>query len=389
MPWVHAGAWSMRLWRATTTPEVSLSRVGVWASAVLLLAAGIASSCDARTQGPGVPPAPDYAHADTWAAWPGRTSGADSVAPGLPDASVPEDAKVDVFFIHPTTYLTGSEPNARFDEPGLTSSQIEHGALRYQASAFNACCRIYAPHYRQATISAFLTGDDVQAVAAFELAYADVLRAFDYYLQHENHGRPFIIASHSQGSLHAMRLLQERIARRPLQQQLVVAYAIGYDIPEDIERTGLPVCRSATQTGCLVDWNTVKQGISDSTRASHHLIWLDGRYQHFDDRSLVCVNPLNWELGGTARAELNLGALPAVRASEALLPAVPQLTGASCESGLLRVSIPLRQRHGFSNVMTVAGSYHVFDYNIFYTNIRVNVRERISAFRAQAAAPAH
>jgi hypothetical protein len=67
---------------------------------------------------------------------------------------------------------------------------------------------------------------------------------------------------------------------------------------------------------------------------------------------------------------------------------VPQLTGASYEAGLLRVSIPLRQRHGFSNVMTVAGSYHVFDYNIFYTNIRVNVRERISAFRAQAAAPA-
>ena len=29
--------------------------------------------------------------------------------------------------------------------------------------------------------------------------------------------------------------------------------------------------------------------------------------------------------------------------------------------------------------MTLAGSYHVFDYNIFYTNIRVNVRERISA----------
>jgi hypothetical protein len=310
------------------------------------------------------------------------------VAPGLPDASVPEDAKVDVFFIHPTTYLTGTEPNARFDEPGLTSSRIEHGVLRFQASVFNACCRIYAPHYRQATISAFLSGDDAQATAAFELAYADVLRAFDYYLQHENHGRPFIIASHSQGSLHAMRLLQERIARQPPQHLLVVAYAIGYDIPEDIERNGVPVCRSATQTGCLVDWNSVKEGISDSTRAAHHLIWLDGRYQHLDDRGPVCVNPLNWELGGTARAELNLGALPAVRASEALLPPVPQLTGASCEAGLLRVSIPLRQRHGFSNVMTLAGSYHVFDYNIFYTNIRVNVRERISAFRAQAAAPA-
>ncbi|MGB9332632.1 MAG: DUF3089 domain-containing protein [Steroidobacteraceae bacterium] len=379
----------MRLWRATTTAEVSLSRVAVRASAVLLLAAGIASPCNARTQAPSAPPAPQYAQADTWAAWPGRASSADSVAPGLPDASVPDDAKVDVFFIHPTTYLTGIEPNARFDEPGLTSSRIDDDVLRFQASVFNACCRIYAPHYRQATISAFLTGDDAQAIAAFELAYADVLRAFDYYLQHENHGRAFIIASHSQGSLHAMRLLQERIARRPLQQQLVVAYAIGYDIPEDIERTGVPVCRSAPQTGCLVDWNTVKEGISDSTRVSHHLIWLDERYQHIDGRSLVCVNPLNWELGGTAAAQLNLGALPTVRASEALLPPVPQLTGASCEAGLLRVSIPLRQRHGFSNVMTLAGSYHVFDYSLFYTNIRMNVRERISAFRAQAAAPTH
>jgi hypothetical protein len=354
---------------------------------VLLLAAGIASTCYAETQGAHVPPAPDYAHADTWAAWPGRASTADSVAPGLPDASVPDGAKVDVLFIHPTTYLTGSEPNAHYDEAGPTSSQIDQGVLRLQASAFNACCHIYAPHYRQATISAFLSGDDAQAMAAFELAYADVLRAFDYYLKHENHGRPFIIASHSQGSLHAMRLLQERIARQPLQRQLVVAYAIGYDIPEDIERTGIPVCRSATQTSCLVGWNTVKEGISGRTRAAHHLIWLEGRYQHLDARTLICVNPLNWKTGATAPAQLNLGALPAVRASEALLPPVPQLTGASCEAGLLRVSIPLRQRHGFINVMTLAGSYHVFDYSLFYANIRVNVRARISAYHEAAAAP--
>jgi hypothetical protein len=60
------------------------------------------------------PPAPDYSHADAWA------------------------------------YLIGSAPNARYDEPGLTASQIDHGVLRFQASVFNACGRIYAPHYRQA-----------------------------------------------------------------------------------------------------------------------------------------------------------------------------------------------------------------------------------------------
>lgn len=375
-------------WRATITGELHLTHVGLRAGVVLLLAALSAAACAAESQAPRAPPAPDYAHADTWAAWPGRPSGADGVVPELPEASVPDDEKVDVFFIHPTTYLTGSEPNARYNEAGLTSSQIDRGVLRFQASVFNACCRIYAPHYRQATISAFLSDEDAQAIAAFELAYADVLRAFDYYLAHENHGRPFIIASHSQGSLHAMRLLQERIARQPLQRQLVVAYAIGYDIPQEIERAGVPVCRSATQIGCLVDWNTVKESISDSTREAHHQIWLDGRYQHIQGRSLVCVNPLTWTVDASAPAQLNLGALPAVRASEPLLPPVPQLTGASCEAGLLHVSIPLRQRHGFMNVMTLAGSYHVFDYNLFYSNIRVNARERIRAFHEAAAAPA-
>ena len=100
-----------------------------------------------------------------------------------------------MFFIHPTTFLGGYEDNASYDEPGQTSEQIDQGVLRFQASVFNACCRSYAPRYRQANLRAFTAGDDASAETAFELAYSDVLRAFDYYLAHENHGRPFIIAS--------------------------------------------------------------------------------------------------------------------------------------------------------------------------------------------------
>jgi hypothetical protein len=325
------------------------------------------------------PPAPDYAQAAAWAAWPGRPSGADSLAPGLADASLPQSERVDVFFIHPTTYLTGSEPNARYDEPGMTSTQIDRGVLRFQASAFNACCLIYAPHYRQATIHAFMSGGDAQARESFELAYSDVLRAFDYYLQHENQGRPFIIASHSQGSLHAMRLLQERVAGKPLQRRLVAAYVIGYMIPQQIERSGLPVCRSARQTGCLITWNTVKDGTGEEARQNSRLVWLEGRYQHAQG-DLVCVNPLSWEAGGDAAASLNLGSLPGVHGGAALQAPVPQLTGARCDGGLLHVNIPFSKRQGFADVLTLFGSYHIFDYNLFYTNIRVNVRERIRAF---------
>jgi Protein of unknown function (DUF3089) len=328
------------------------------------------------------PPAPDYSQPAAWAAWPGRPSDANLVAPGLVDAGLPEKEKVDVFFIHPTTYLSGSAANARFDEPGAPATRISHGVLRFQASVFNACCRIYAPRYRQANISAFQSRNALQSEAQFELAYGDVLRAFDHFLAHENHGRPFIIASHSQGSLHAMRLLQERIAGTPAQRQLIAAYVIGYEVPLDIEARGVPICRSATQTGCLIGWNTMKESADDSRHAQSRLIWLAGRYQPMGERSRVCVNPLNWTLGGSAAAALNVGALPGVPPESALLPPIAGLTGAHCDGGALRIAIPLAQRRGFADALTLAGSYHVFDYNIFYSNIRVNARERIRAFHA-------
>ena len=331
------------------------------------------------------PAAPDYTRADAWAAWPGRASGADAVPPGLADQALPEAEKADVFFIHPTTYLSNATANARYDEPGVTSTRIDTGVLRFQASAFNACCRIYAPHYRQAALAAFTRKDAAAAIAAYQVAYADVLRAFDYYLAHENQGRPFIIASHSQGSLHAARLLQERVAGQALQRQLVAAYVVGYYVPEEIERTGLPVCRTATQNGCLIDWNTLSEGKSDSARENTRLVWLQGRYQPLQGRKVVCVNPLNWSVDGAAPAALNLGALPGVRAGEDLPPPVPQLTGARCEDGALQVSVPLGKRRGFSDVLTFFGSYHIFDYNLFYTNIRANAKARVSAHHAAAA----
>ncbi len=328
------------------------------------------------------PPAPDYSHGEAWAAWPGRPSGADSLPPGVDDspALAPEE-RVDVFFIHPTTYLSGGATNARFDEPGVTTTRIDRGVLRFQASAFNGCCRIYAPHYRQAALGAFLLEDEAAAAAAYEIAYADVARAFDYYLSQQNHGRPFIIASHSQGSLHALRLLQQRVAHDP-QQQLLVAYVVGYQVPAQIEAAGVPVCRAPRQLHCLVSWNTVKAGTSDSPRRNHVLVWLDGRYQPLPAGSPLCVNPLTWTVDGEAPAASNLGALPAVPAGAELLPLVPHLAGARCAGGALQVAIPRRQRGGFADLLTLFGSYHVLDYNLFYANVRADARERVQAYRA-------
>src|SRR5262245_39157927 len=160
-----------------------------------------------------------------------------------------------------------------------------------------------------------------------------------------------------------MRLLQERIAAEPLRAQLVAAYVIGNSVPEDIERDAVPNCRAARATGCLLDWNSVAAGANDDRRRAVRLIWLAGHYLPLSGRPRVCVNPLNWLPDADAEASLNLGALPAVPAGTALRPALPQLTGARCDVGLLRVSIPWSERRGFSDVLTFFGSYHILDYN--------------------------
>lgn len=347
-----------------------------FAAALALALAGCARAADSPP-----PPAPDYAQPAAWAAWPDRASSADTVPPGL-DRGLPADQKVDAFFVHPTTYLFGDAPNARYDEPGATSARIDDGVLRFQASAFNACCRIYAPHYRQAALAAFRQDGDEKAQAAFELAYSDVRRAFDYYLAHENQGRPFILASHSQGSLHAMRLLQERIAGQPAERRLVAAYIVGYPVPEQVSRAGVPVCGSPQQTGCFVDWNTVRTGTADSSRERSRLVWLEGRYQHVDGRTLVCVNPLDWMIGGEASAQANLGSLPGVRAGAELKPPVAHLTGARCQGAALEVAIPWSRHAGFVDLLTFFGSYHILDYNLFYANVRINALQRVAAWRA-------
>jgi len=331
------------------------------------------------------PPAPDYAKQEAWVVWPGRASLADGIPQGT-DSAIANKAdvfivqKADVFFIHPTTYLSNATWNARFDEGGATGAQLENGVLRYQLSIFNGCCRMFAPRYRQTTISAFLKPDK-DSFAAYDLAYSDVLRAFDRYIERENNGRPFILASHSQGSLHATRLLQERIIARPdLRKRLIAAYIVGASLPEAMEDTGLPPCNSARQTGCIVDWNSVTALTPLALGRGIMMTYGEGKYQTVDKRTWLCVNPLTWTRTGAAKASANKGALPAVGHGQPLPALESGVTGAKCAKGRLVVALPLKKRKGFIDPLTKLGSYHNHDYNLFYASIRQNALDRVEAF---------
>jgi len=154
---------------------------------------------------------PDYSNLDHWAAHPWKWDPSDSVSASLRDNYHP-DTSVDIFFIHPTTYIDKANTmgwNAPVDDAEL-NAKTDYSTILFQASIFNEAGRVFAPRYRQANYFSYLpktAEDTLHAIAAFELAYQDVKAAFLYYLQHYNNGRPIIITTYCQCATHGKSLL--------------------------------------------------------------------------------------------------------------------------------------------------------------------------------------
>jgi hypothetical protein len=165
--------------------------------------------------------ATDYAKQENWAALPTMQDNADWTPKGL--QNLQDSAKADVFFIHPTTDVTGFKGNAAIDDKSI-NRQTDNFPIKYQASVFNESCKVYAPRYQQAALNNFFSKNSERSQEAFDIAYKDVKAAFEYYLKNYNNGRPIIIAGHSQGSKHAQRLLREFFDGQPLQKQLEVGF---------------------------------------------------------------------------------------------------------------------------------------------------------------------
>ncbi len=335
--------------------------------------------------------APDYADTRSWAALPGKSSAA-LLSPGS-GAQASSAGEVAVFFIHPTSFISGAAWNAPL-QPGTRSWEMVDIILGAQASAFNLCCDIYAPHYRQATLWSFLDRQGAGGEAALELAYADIESAFDSFLA-RNSGRPFIIASHSQGTYHALRLLAERVDGTELQQSLIVAYLLGYWVPLDtFERTLTHIlpCESATDTACVVHWSTYGERGARRQGVPH---WYPEGVELADGKPLLCTNPLSWRRDGErVPATRHPGALyvspggsllnsllntAAGVELESLPPLLRGWTWAECRDGLLRVAD--QEQGAFAEAAAgAAGDYHLLDYNLFYQAIRSNAVARARSY---------
>jgi len=328
------------------------------------------------------PPAPNYADPAAWAALPGHDhkDAADLVPIGETVGDRQAEAGVDVFYIHPTTYRGRDNWNQSLDD-AKTNTWTDVSVIARQAAAFNGCCRVYAPRYRQAATAALYAKDD-SGDKARNLGYDDVKDAFRYYLDHYNDGRPFILAGHSQGTFMIQRLLEEVVDASPIRPQLVAAYAIGIGFPTGLfgqQYKTITPCAKPDDTGCLISWNTFGRGGAGKAAAERNASRYEARFKTREGSETLCVNPLTFALDTPdAPASMNRGSLPGV-AAEGPLPALkPGLIGATCADGALYVDIP--ESEDFKLLILPGQNLHFHDMDLFFKNIRDNAILRAETF---------
>jgi hypothetical protein len=174
------------------------------------------------------------------------------------DSKLPVRPKVDCFYVYPTVSdQTTTNANLAID-PQQTA------IARYQASRFSQRCRVFAPVYRQVTLTGI--SDPATSTDAFLLAYSDVRAAWREYMKRYNNGRGVVLIGHSQGTGMLTLLTREKIDPFPaVRRKLISALLLGGNVTvkQGSDRGGafenVPACRSAKQRHCVVAYSVFNE----------------------------------------------------------------------------------------------------------------------------------
>jgi len=346
------------------------------------------------------PLAPDYTNLNHWAAHPELKHTGLMTPEGVDD--VDHNLSADVFYIYPTMCFSKEHWNAPLDHE-RTNEFVDNMILPGQASIFNAKCRIFAPRYRQVTFYTFMEAS-ANSHAALELAYLDVLSAFKHYLTHENNGRPFILAGHSQGSVLGTRLLEELIDKTDLVDQLVAAYLIGFQIPKDkLTRTlsRVSAAQSETDQACIIAYDTFGENggpLHDRDNCQHY--YHDTKsWEYRKHRNVISINPLSWDTSASLiDTNLHKGSVKLNFTKESKFdwqnffsdepmgieiqsldgPRKNECSARLDKDGFLHISEPNTRSYRLG--LMPNDNYHIHDMALFYMNLRENVKKRVDAF---------
>jgi hypothetical protein len=376
---------------------------------VLAISCGGSSKTDSptTTAGPQATASPDAPSNTVWLCRPGlannpcesdfTTTVVSSDGTSTTEAAAPaKDPPIDCFYVYPTVSAQQTT-NANLDiDPEVKTVAVE------QASRFSQVCKVYAPIYRQLTVSV-IGRPGAATTADRDLAYGDVLSAWQDYLANYNNDREVVLIGHSQGAGMLTRLIASEIDPNPdMRGRLVsalllggnVTVAAGQDVGGDFQN--IPACRSADQTGCVVAYSSFIELPPPDSPFGRVGVGPSSGKPATGDLEVLCVNPASLS-GGTGPLEPYFLAtrLPGVFGAElngtpsAATPwlAYPGLYTAHCESSggtnWLQVdatNIAGDQRWVASQTLGPTWGLHLVDVNIAIGNLVDLVRQQAAAY---------
>jgi hypothetical protein len=316
-------------------------------------------------------PAPtraDYAKPESWALRPAQP----------PPGGWERPWGIDTFFISPASSYSNAGWNTPIDNPEARE-RLKERILPNHAGPFLQAGPVYAPLYRQASLHTELNiggeGD-----GAFELAYSDVLRAFDHYMTVDNRHRGIVLAGIGQGGLYVQRLLADRFQSEPLKSRLAAAYIIDAALPADFPGKVVtqPLCAQYDQIHCIVAWKTLMAGDEASRFLDQSPVWTaDWKITKSQGKPLACINPLRWTIDNELSARVDHRGGASARGSGDLEPSIiEKAVTARCNNGVLEVerpSAPELQAEGGAGAQ-----YKTPEFNLFYADIVPNLTGRMS-----------
>lgn len=284
-----------------------------------------------------------------------------------------EDKDVDLFLVCPTVDTLDEENMSLENE---VMKKYFEGALNMERGIYEDSARMYAPYYRQAAMNSY-TQEAAERDRRLEFGYRDVSDAFAYYLEHENNGRPIILAGFSQGADMCYRLMGEYFGKEEMQEKLVACYAIGWACTDELMQKYPQIvpAESADDLGVVISFDCEAPEVTET------FVNPAGQKAH-------SINPLNWKTDGTpADKSENLGACftgyDGKIASEAA-----QLCGCYIdeERGTLKVTDVTPEEYPAKIDIFPEGAYHIYDYQFFFRNLQENVGHRVELYMEQAEA---
>ncbi len=307
---------------------------------------------------------------------------------GAPDYSkeacwwkIPEITKeFDTFYIYSTIYFGANEGDPDYatldNREMLDGIKVEHAI---KSSVFEESTDLFIPLYRQSSLkhaaAAFMEDGHIDN-ALIGTPYGDISAALDYYFEHYNQGRPFVIAGHSQGAAILRLLLKRYFKEHPDRyERMVAAYAIGYSITkEDLETNPhMKFATGETDTGVIISWHAEgPKNVEANLPLPNLIIGKDG----------ISINPLNWSRDDTyAPASMNLGSI-VITDEKTCATEIRDIDG-DAQVNLARGTVITNAKAEPNEMADVAGPqcYHQDDYSIFYNNIKANVAKRIAAYK--------